>query len=72
MAIALSIAFSLVAGVMVMFNTQYFWGKEDNPNICAMNTSITNFNTVVNFTLVAIVILVAVGAFMLFCCTRGF
>ena len=72
MAIAVSIVFSLIAGVTAMYNNKYFWGKEDNPNICAMNTSINNFNSVFDFTAVAVVVIVALGAIMFLCTTRGF
>jgi len=73
MAIAVSIVFSLVAGVTVMFENKYFWGKEDNPNICAMNTSLTSATaTVGSIVPLVVVVLAFLGAVMLLCTTRGF
>ena len=72
MAIAISIIFSLVAGVTVMYNNKYFWGKEDNQNINTMNCSINNFNSVINFSAVAVAVIVVLGGVMLLCTTRGF
>jgi len=46
MAIALSIGMSLIIGITFMYNTQYFWNKEDNPNICAMNNTMNEFTNV--------------------------
>ena len=72
MAIALSIAVSLLVGVTVMFETQYFWGKEDNSNIATINASITNFNSVFNIVPIVIVLVVALGLVTLLCTCRGF
>lgn len=75
MAIALSIGMSLLVGVTFMFQTQYFWGKEDNSNINTLNCTITNitnsFGTVGTLgTIILIVLVLAVA--LLMCTTRGF
>jgi len=75
MAIALSIAISLIAGITFMFTTQYFWGKEDNSNINTLNCTMTNitnsFGTASS--IVMIVIIVSVLAIAVFMCScRGF
>ena len=44
MTIILSVLLSLVAGVYIMYQTQYFWGKEDNPNICNINNSLNLYS----------------------------
>ena len=75
MAIALSIAVSLIVGVTVMFNTKYFWDKEDNPNICAMNTSMTEFTNVtgtVGSIGIIILVVIILGAAVCLCSCRGF
>jgi len=72
MAIALSIFISLIAGVTIMFENKYFWGKEDNQNIATINASITNFNSVVSIVPMVIILVVALGLVMLVCTMRGF
>jgi len=76
MAIAISIGLSLIAGITVMYNNQYFWNKEDNPNICAINTSmnsITNVTgTVGNIGMMIVVILVLAIAVLACTCRAGF
>jgi len=72
LAVALSITICLIVGIGIMFQTQYFWGKESNPNINAINTSITNFNNVFNIVPVIVIIAVGLGAVMLLSTARGF
>jgi len=76
MAIAISIGLSLIAGITVMYNTQYFWGKEDNPNINAMNCTmndITNITgTVGSVGLMVVVIAVLAVAVLVCTCRAGF
>jgi len=52
-----------------MYNTQYFWGKEDNPNINSMNCSMNAFSDTVGSvgSLGIIVLLLAVGFIALYC-----
>ena len=75
MAIILSIGISLVAGVTFMYNTQYFWGKEDNSNIntlnCTMNNLTGSFGT---FSVLGVIVMAIVIAsiLMLSCSLRGF
>ena len=75
MAIALSIVISLITGVTFMFNTQYFWGKEDNPNINNINCTMTNLTnsigTIGFFGMIILIIgVLIVSVFM--CSCRGF
>lgn len=75
MAIALSIGISLIMGVTVMFNTQYFWGKEGNSNINTINCTMTNITSSVGTvsSLGLIIVVVAVLAIaVLMCSCRGF
>jgi ABC-type antimicrobial peptide transport system permease subunit len=75
MAIALSIGASLLVGVTVMFQTQYFWGKEDNPNIKNINATITNLTAsfgTANILTMIIVVVVALFVAMCLCTFRGF
>ena len=75
MAIALSIGASLLIGVTYMFQTQYFWGKEDNPNIANINASITNLTSSFGTAGVLSVIIIVIVALFISClaCTfRGF
>ena len=72
MAILISIVFSLLAGVTIMYENQYFWGKESNPNICTMNNTINNFNSSFDFVSIVIILLVSLGIIMYVCTLRGF
>ena len=75
MAIALSIVISLIAGITFMFSTEYFWDKEDNPNINTINCTMTNIsNSVGSIGLLGVIILVvAVLCIAVFMCScRGF
>ena len=75
MAIAVSIALSLIVGIGVMFNTKYFWGKESNPNINNLNCTITNMTNqfgTFSVTGVIILIVVALAAILILSCSRGF
>ena len=72
MAIVMSVLFSLVAGVYVMYENQYFWGKEDNSNINTMNNTMNTVGSVTNLSVVIVVILVAVGMLMFVSTFRGF
>ena len=60
MAIALSVIVSLIIGVTVMYQTQYFWGKEDNSNIntlnCTMNNLTGSFGTSSSLMLILVVV----------------
>ena len=59
MAIVCSIGLSLVLGVSFMFSTEYFWGKEDNPNICSINATMTNLTgTIGNIGMLLVTVLV--------------
>ena len=76
MAIAVSVGLSLIAGITIMYNTQYFWGKEDNPNICAMNSTmneLTNVTgTVGSIGLLVLTVLVLAIAVLVCTCRAGF
>ena len=71
MSIALSISISLILGVAVMYQTQYFWGKESNSNInnmnCTMNNLTSQFGTI--GTLGSILIVIVVLFLILGVCT---
>jgi len=75
MAIILSVAISLLAGVTVMYSTQYFWGKESNSNINTMNATMNNltasFGSVSVLGTIVVVIVLAL-VMMLLCSVRGF
>jgi hypothetical protein len=75
MAIALSIGASLLIGVTVMFQTEYFWGMEHNPNIKNINATMTNltasFGTASVLTIIIIVV-VALFVSVCLCTFRGF
>lgn len=75
MAIILSVVISLLAGVTVMYNTQYFWGKESNSNINTMNTTMndmtSSFGTFSVLGVIVVVIVLAL-ALMGLCSCRGF
>ena len=74
MAIAISVGLSLLAGITIMYNTQYFWGKEDNPNIyatnCTMN-SITNVSGTVGSIGIMIVVILVLAVAVLMCTMRA-
>jgi len=75
MAIALSIGMSLIIGITFMYNTQYFWNKEDNPNICAMNNTMNEFTNVSGTVgsvgiIIVVVAVLAIAVLVLSC--RGF
>jgi len=59
-------------GVTAMYNNKYFWGKESNQNINAINSSINSFNSVFDFTIIAIIIIVVLGIILFVCTFRGF
>jgi len=75
MAIALGIGLVFIIGVTVMFQTQYFWGKESNENINTINCTISNvtgsFGTG-SFLLVIVVVVVLAAAMLFLCTARGF
>ena len=74
MAIAISIGLSLIAGITVMYNTQYFWNKEDNPNICAMNNSmnsISNLSSTFSMNIVVIIVIAVFAIAVLMCTMRA-
>ena len=75
MAIIVSILLSLVAGVNIMYQNKYFWGKESNSNINTMNCTFNALtDTVGTFGVILIAItMVAALAFVAFLCScRGF
>jgi len=72
MAIAISILLALIAGITIMFQTQYFWGKEDNPNIASINTSMTNFNSAYGLMPIVVVLVLALIIGLIMCTMRGF
>jgi len=76
MAIAISIGLSLIAGITIMYNTQYFWGKEDNPNIYATNNTMNTLSnvtgTVGNIGLMIVVVLVLAVAVLACTMRAGF
>ena len=75
MALALSIALSLIVGISVMFTTKYFWGKESNDNIntlnCTMNNLTSEFGVSGIFSIIIIVV-VAIIIVIFRCSFRGF
>ena len=75
MAIALSIGVSLLIGISVMYNTQYFWDKESNPNINMMNNTMNEFTnmsgTVGSVSIIVLVVAIALVALFGLSC-RGF
>jgi len=75
MAIVISIMISLITGVSIMYNTQYFWGKESNSNINTMNCTINNMTSTFSVSgfFALVIVVVAVAAVVMFMCTaRGF
>jgi len=72
MAIALSITISLLAGITVMYNNKYFWGKEDNQNINTINNTLTSFDSFTNISIVITVVIVVLAVVLLFCTRMGF
>jgi len=75
MAIALSIIISLVAGITVMYQTQYFWGKEGNSNINNINCSMNNLSDSIGSVSMIAGIVSIIGVLVivaLACSCRGF
>jgi len=76
MALVLSIGIALVIGVSIMYQTQYFWGKESNDNIntinCTMNNLSNTFYSVGGLMPIVIVAIVFIGILMYTCTLRGF
>ena len=73
MTIALSVALALVAGAYIMYETQYFWGKEDNPNINNMNNTmntITNVTGYVGLPIIIIITILVVAIALITCFAR--
>jgi|GEM_PF-5002922 len=75
MAIVISVGMALLVGVTVMYQTQYFWGKESNSNIntlnCTMNNLTSSFGTSSVLNLVVIIV-IFLAICMLLCSCRGF
>jgi hypothetical protein len=67
----LSISISLIIGVMIMYETKAFWGKESNSNINTMNTTM-NFLSSNNLLPIVGIVIVALFICMLLGTTRGF
>jgi len=75
MAIAISVGMSLLIGVTFMFQTQYFWGKEDNSNINTINSTITNITGSMgtsSFLGLIITVVLVLAIAMLLCTRAGF
>lgn len=75
MALAFSIGLALLVGVMFMFHTQYFWGKESNSNINTINCTLTNLSNSFGSINVVIVLIVIAGAMLAvtyYSSSRGF
>jgi len=50
---------ALIGGIVVMYQTEAFWGLEDNPNANTMNNTMNTF-TSLPLVLVVVAVLIAV------------
>ena len=59
----------LISGMVIMYETQAFWGLEDNPNAATLNTT---FNTVDNLIPILVTVVVVLLIFLLIPVRMGF
>ena len=68
--LVLSISICLIIGVLIMYETKAFWGKESNSNINTLNTTM-NFLSSNNLLLVIVAVTVCSLAICMLMTTRA-